>query len=264
MNLITVIAINNLDCIRAERLIDQIFALNQKQQKGHAAILMSPDTPKENQDKVRISAEVTFKTVTIMASMLPEKATEKQLIIGSVMIQAAQYINKHYRNPWLWLEPDALPLQIGWQERIEQTYNSQPMRYMNGHLKQLDKDQKELFSITRMGVFPNDAIRDFKDAAALNMGLEYYVHSMSAKCRLFQTIEIKSLDDESKLRPDAVLAHSDKLAVLVDKVTEDQMNGLKISEEKSELTKSLQLDSMAANAPKKRMGRPPKIQPLNA
>lgn len=224
MNLITVIACHNTDCIRAERLIDQIFALNHKQQKGHAVILFGASTPQENRDKVRISAEVTFKSVALLYQ-IPSKieVQDKASIVGNAMIQAATHIHRSYKSPWLWLEPDALPLKSGWQEKIEETYNSQPMRYINSHMKQIDKDGNEIFSISRMGVYPVDAIKDFENAAKEKMGLEYYCVSMSAKCRLFQNLEVKSADDESKLRPDAVLAHHDKMAVLVDKIVEDNL-----------------------------------------
>lgn len=224
MNLITVIACHNTDCIRAERLIDQIFALNHKEQKGHAVILFGTSTPQENRDKVRISAEVTFKSVTLLyQTPTLEKEPDKNTVVGRLMIQAATHINRSYKSPWLWLEPDALPLKSGWQEKIEETYNSQPMRYINSHMKQVDKDGNDIFSISRMGVYPNDAIKDFEAAAKEKMGLEYYCVSMSAKCRLFHHLEIKSVDDEAKLRPDAVLAHHDKLAVLVDKTVEDNL-----------------------------------------
>lgn len=229
MKLLTVIACHNADCIRAERLIDQIFALNRKEQKGYALILFAPSTPQENRDKIRISAEVTFKSVAIINASIP-KEIENQATVGNtnapivanLMFQAAKHIAENCRMAWLWLEPDSLPLKSDWMEKIEETYVSQPMRYMAGHLKRLDKDKNEIFSISRMGVYPNDSIGDFEASTRLNSAIEFFVFHKSSKCRLFQNTVIESVNDFEKLRPDAVLAHGDKRAVLVDKVVEQQ------------------------------------------
>lgn len=228
MNILTVIACHNSDCIRAERLIDQIFALNRKEQKGHVLLVFAPSVPQENRDKVRISAEVVFKSAAIINAVFT-KDIENQASVGNthipfvatMMFQAAEYISKNCRTPWLWLEPDSLPLKSGWMEKIVETYESQPMRYMAGHLKRLDKDGKEIFSISRMGVYPNDAVKDFEAANRLNAGVEFFVFHMSSKCRLFQNTTIEHEGDLTKLRPDAVLAHSDKRAVLVDVIVKD-------------------------------------------
>lgn len=228
MNLITVISCHNSDCIRAERLIDQIFALNRKEQKGCVFLIFAPSVPQENRDKVRISAEVTFKSVIILNAAIPKEIENKASVASShlpitanLMSQAADYIHKHCHLPWLWLEPDSLPVKEGWMEKIAETYASQPMRYMASHLKVQDGD-KERFFISRMGVYPNDAANDFKKATEIGDSIEGYVFGMSSKCRLFQQISIQSPDDVSKLRPDVVLAHSDKRAILVDVVVEKE------------------------------------------
>lgn len=228
MNLITVISCHNSDCIRAERLIDQIFALNRKEQKGCVFLIFAPSVPQENRDKVRISAEVTFKSTIILNADIPKEIENKASVSGThapitanLMAQAADYIHKHCHLPWLWLEPDSLPVKSGWMENITETYASQPMRYMASHLKVQDGD-KEQFFISRMGVYPNDAAADFKKATELGASIESYVFGMSSKCRLFQQISIQSPDDISKLRPDVVLAHSDKRAELVDVIVEKE------------------------------------------
>lgn len=254
MNILTVIALHNDDCIRAERLIDQIFALNRKEQKGHALLIYAPSAPQENRDKVRISAEVTFKSVTILPTQFTKETVNQVDFIGGTLLQAASFISRTYRCPWLWLEPDCLPLKHNWMEQLSAAYEEQPMRYLAGHLK-----YGEAFAISRIGIYPPDAIKDFNESINRKIGFEFYVVGMSTKCRLFQTVKIESVDDAHLIRLDAVLAHSDKKAVMVDKIVKD-------NQESESIPKAIVESVGKSLFPEpKRRGRPPfKTPPPNA
>lgn len=213
MNILTVIACNNQDCIRAEKLIDQILSLNGKKPKGHALIVFTPSVPQENRDKIRITAEVAYKSVTVLPIGLDKSLTDKNHIISNVVYQAAEFIGRNYKTPWLWLEPDCVPLKADWMEQLEKAYEEHPSRYLAGHVKHVTN-----VAMSRVAIYPNDAVRDFKEMKDGHAGFEFNFVTMSGKSKLFQTIQIDSADDYSKLRKDAVLAHSDKRGVLVDKI----------------------------------------------
>lgn len=215
MNILTVIPCHNDDSIRAERLIDQIFALNNKQPKGHALIVFAPSVQQENRDKIRISAELAFKSVSLWNVNLPKDLADKSTVVATLMALTAQHIAKHYRSPYLWLEPDCLPLKKGWLEQLASAYSEQPFRYMAGHVKHGDAT-----ALSRICICPADATKDFEQAAVMAIPFEFYAVALSSKSRLFQTVVLDSVEHENLIRPDAVLAHSDKRAVLVDKIVD--------------------------------------------
>jgi hypothetical protein len=77
--------------------------------------------------------------------------------------------------------------------------------------------------MSRISVYPNDAIRDFEASASTNIPFDFYAVNMSMKSRLFQTLTVTSEADSALLREDAVLAHSDKAGVLIDKITQQSL-----------------------------------------
>lgn len=217
--ILTVIPCHAGDCVRAERLLDQILALNRKKQSGHALLVFAPDVPQENRDKLRITAEVAFKSVGIFGVLLPKDLVDKQFIAAHMIALTARHISKHFKSSWLWLEPDCLPLKSEWFVLLENGYERQPLRYMAGHIK-----YGEAIAMSRIAVYPNDAIVDMEASASMNVPFDFYAVNMSMKSRLFQTVNIASKSDFWLIRPDAVLAHSDKSGALIDEITQQSLN----------------------------------------
>lgn len=206
------------DCLRAEKLLDQIIALNRKKQSGHGLLVFAPDVPQENRDKLRITAEVAFKSVGTFGVLMPKDITEKRDITAHMVALTARHISKNFKSPWLWLEPDCLPLKSEWLISITLGYESQPLRYLAGHVKYGDA-----VAMSKIAVYPNDAISDMEASASMNIPFDFYAVNMSMKSRLFQTVNITSEADSALLRPDAVLAHSDKAGVLIEKITQQSL-----------------------------------------
>lgn len=258
MNILTVIPTHAGDCLRAEKLIDQLFALNRKEQKGHCLLVLAPSVPQENRDKLRISAEVAFKSVTLFTPELQRELKEKPEFIGAMLAKTSLFIAKTFRSPWLWLEPDCLPLCCGWLERIADAYNDQPMRYMGGHLK-----HGEAIALSRIAVYPPDTVRDLEAAAGMQIPFEFYAKDLSSKSRLFQTVNLSSSTDAHLIRPDAVLAHSDKAGIHIEKIVSNATREAEYAAPPIQIpitvtTEVTQKDQPATQAPKKR-GRPPKV-----
>lgn len=255
MNILTVIPTHAGDCIRAEKLIDQLFALNRKEQKGHCLLVLAPSVPQENRDKLRISAEVAFKSVTLFTPELGRELKEKPEFVGAMLAKTSMFVVKTFRTPWLWLEPDCLPLSCGWLEKLAEAYEDQPKRYLGGHLK-----HGEAIALSRVAIYPVDAVRDLEAAAGMQIPFEFYAKDLSSKSRLFQTVKLESSTDNHLIRPDAVLAHSDKLALLVDIVVNNQSwndASALLKDCFDPETKTAQ-EAIPAN-PVKRRCRPPKV-----
>lgn len=47
---------------------------------------------------------------------------------------AARQIEEVYCIPWLWFEPDAVPLRIGWLDHLAEEYELTPKRFMGSHI----------------------------------------------------------------------------------------------------------------------------------
>ena len=216
--ILIVIPCHSGDCLRAEKLLDQIIALNQKEQSGHALLAFAPDVPQENRDKLRITAEVAFKSVSTFSPALPKEFPDKPAAAATFIGFVAQHIGKSFKSDWLWLEPDCLPLKIGWLSLLEHEYSRQPFRYMAGHLK-----YGEAIGMSRIAIYPNDAFKDTEASASTNIPFDFYAVNMSMKSRLFQTASITSDADIAIIRPDAVLAHGDKAGVLIEKITQQAL-----------------------------------------
>ena len=216
--ILTVIPCHAGDCVRAEKLLDQILALNRKKQSGHALLVFSPDVPQENRDKLRITAEVAFKSVSTFSPTLPRDIPDKISTISIILSLTAQHVFKNFKSPWLWIEPDCLPLKTDWMASLTHEWDNTAMRYIAGHLK-----YGEAIGMSRIAVYANDAIRDFEASASTNVPFDFYAVNMSMKSRLFQTVNIAAESDSTLIRPDAVLAHSDKAGVLIEKITQQAL-----------------------------------------
>ena len=196
--------------VLAEHLIDYIFLLNRRQQKGHALLVVAGDVHAEMREKVRLAATVAFETVEIVSAPAVVSA-DKNTHINHLFRTAAAHIAKTYRVPWLWLEPDAVPLKAGWLKAIADAHYAQPKRYSGSWLKSAD-----LF-MARIAVYPPDAITDLaeylKPGVIFNMSAGNAIVPRSTKTRLVQ--EVAFYDETAKINPEAVVLHSDKQAVLL-------------------------------------------------
>ena len=216
--ILIVIPCHSGDCLRAEKLLDQIIALNRKEQSGHALLAFAPDVPQENRDKLRITAEVAFKSVSTFSPALPKEFPDKPTAAATFIAFTAQHVFKNFKIAWLWLEPDCLPLRSNWIRVITDAWDNTPMRYVAGHLKYGDA-----IGMSRVAVYAHDATRDIEASASTNIPFDFYAVNMSMKSRLFQTASITSDADIAIIRPDAVLAHGDKAGVLIEKITQQAL-----------------------------------------
>lgn len=221
MEPIIVIPCHSQDAPRAERLLDHLLYLRERQPEGFGVVVLSPDVPQEQRDKLRITAELVFKHCEVLnVKELPKSPDTKDEVVDAMFGEAAKLIHRAYRNIWLWLEPDSTPAATDWDVSLLSDYYMQPKRYMGGHMKYGSNEAKFL---TRTAIYPQDAYRDFEMAQSLNIPFKFYAFGMSTKTPLIQNTVINSVDDLTKLRPDAILIHGDKsgdvIGLVKDKTT---------------------------------------------
>jgi hypothetical protein len=219
MNLLIVIPFTAHDAPLAERLCDWIFEQAGRKPRGHCLLVSAADVHQEMAVKVQIAAEVAFETAEMIVAPEPGSVVLSE-IANQLFKFAGDYIIRHYRSPWLLLDPAAVPLRQSWREQLAQAYESQPKRYLGGHLQfePAVKDQPAKLCLARCSVYPANAIGDLAahctGSAPFQIAGAQTTLSRSTKSRLVQ--EWVYDGDPTKLRPDAVVLNSDKSGRLIE------------------------------------------------
>ncbi len=201
------------DGATAEALLEFIFAQNERQQlKAHVLLVSPPTLDKELAARIRISAELAFSGVYhLELRPLADDRAPKWKATNNCFTQAATHIQKCFRFPFLWLEPDTIPTRKGWFSRLVLEYGSQPKDYFGPRLRIETPGKPDAFLMARTAVYPADAIKDvpaadapFEIASAVNVFPKFNI------TKLIQSAVITNESDLAKVRDDAVLVHSDK------------------------------------------------------
>lgn len=218
MNLLLVTGYTTADWHRAEALFDWHRKLHNQMPTGHVLLAAASDAHAEIRTKLKIAAELAFESVhefQVPALPATEPPTNPKWHLFN---ETAMHIGRSVRWPWLWLEPDCVPLKEGWLTHLEIAYDDQPARYMGPHLK---LDKSEVTVLPRVSVYPASAVNDLTAKRDLIL--------MSTKTRLIQYGMFGDNDTLAKVREDAVLFHSCKTDALIDRLDErPKQNGKKL------------------------------------
>ncbi len=217
MKIIPVLAACANDALQATRLLDFIAMMRGKKPQGHILLAYAPGLHQEMQNQLKVAAEIGFETVDqFMVSPSPESSRDKASGLNNVFQKTAQYCGRTYRVPFLWLEPDVTPLKPSWLDDIEAAYDSQPKNYMSSFLTNPKDGNK---CIGRVGVYPRHAATELNTFFANNMPFEIAagepLRLRTTKTQLIQTLPILTIEDRAKVKPEAVLVHWDKAAILL-------------------------------------------------
>lgn len=221
MQIIPTLAVSANDYPQAEALLDLIAAQRKKSPRGYILIVAAPDLHAEQTKKLQIAAKIGFAQVGLLPVGWKKDAGKgKYEQVNHVMKSAAAHIWRHYKEPFIWLEPDCVPVVSDWLEVIEDEYERQPKLYL-GPIVADDKGKKFL---GRVAVYPRDCSPDInshcdgKAPFEISAG-ETLVHRAS-KSKLFQQLVVNDPADCDKVRSDAVLVHGDKRGILLARTAE--------------------------------------------
>ncbi len=206
--ILTVLAFSSNDAPQAEFLLDFIFLVNRRVQEGHCLLVVAGDVHAEMQAKVEVAAKVAFEGVDVI--LAPKKVDpNKNVHVNLLFKTAADHIAASYRTPFLWLEPDCVPLKYGWLDKLAEAHFDQPKRY-SGPWKKVMTDGT-LF-LNRVAVYPPDCIKDLTaplgTQGQFNLVAGPVVIPKATKSSLIQ--ELAFADESTTVLPSAVLLHADK------------------------------------------------------
>lgn len=219
--MLIVIPFTTDNAVLAERLCDWIFQLAGRTQRGSAILVCDQQVHAELRQKVRIAADVAFSSVDEVATGVQEIPTQIPVHYWTnlMFLKAAEHVQKNYRWPWLWLEPECVPLRAHWLEAIMNAYDAQGRRYMGTHMKLGD----HMF-MARVGVYPASTIYDLRelkgDSGPFELELGAAMIPRSSKSRVFQQLKIRDEMDIPKIREDAALVVGDSTGILIESMRE--------------------------------------------
>lgn len=226
----------------AEKLCDYIYLLSGKQSIGDCLLVPAHNVHEELLMLVSTSAENAFQNVEV--TQAPEYPGTNPMEQNNLLFRfAAEYMQKHYKVPWFWLEPHCVPLKPNWREQLSEAYDKQPKRFMGGHLQISPKtpDREAVICLSRVAVYPPDAIVDIlpfcNQPAHFNLIGAQYITPRSTKSRLVQELQFNG--DEKAIRSDAVILNCDTTGNLIDKrMSEIPLTPTPESETKTKMTAS--------------------------
>lgn len=180
--MLIVLSITNAE--QAEKLLDFIFRLSGRIQSGSCLLIAPANLHEEFRIKVRLSAEVAFSHVDMTTAS------------DSHFAAAASKVRDAYKEPWLFIESDCVPLRPDWIDQLANAYDAQPKKFMGSHVK----DETGNIHLARQSVYPFEF-----NPAVDRIGA-------STKCRMVQHGQYVKRED---IRPDAVLFCSDMTGELI-------------------------------------------------
>lgn len=111
----------------AEALLDWMFQLHGKKKAMAIVLIAANDCHEEFRTKVRLSAEVAFNHVdSIIAS--PDN-----------LFGASMEFSDGLRSPWIYLEPDCIPLVHNWMSQLELAHEAQHKKILGPFMKSAEK-----------------------------------------------------------------------------------------------------------------------------
>lgn len=131
----------------------------------------------EMQKEIVVEAKKSFGVV----SKLVVTTTAKHAPNG-MFLDAARWISQCGKLPWLWLEPDCVPLTSDWLSELSEEYYTSPMRYMGPIIRQEGQEGLPAAHLTGCSIYPHDAYLDYQkmEERLMNENVAWDIESASA------------------------------------------------------------------------------------
>lgn len=214
--LLPVLAFSTNDYAQAEKVLDLIALYKERKPSGYILLVAAPDTHAEQTRRLQIAAKVGFEHVGLLPVAWGKQApNSKGEGINHLFKAAALHIPKHFKEAFVWLEPDSVPTNSRWLEKLNEAYNAQPKRYMGSIMGKEDAPKH----FGRVGVYPVDCSQDidkhFDGNTPFNIASGETLVARASKSKLFQVLNVATSEDLAKVRDDAVVVHGDKSGILL-------------------------------------------------
>lgn len=239
---------------------------------GHSCLLTPDSTvPKEQRTAVNELARPSFAHVGTIPLTIPKTGFAP----NHMFMLAAQQIHASYKLPWLWLEPDCVPLKAGWLSALSEEYAGSPKRLLGGLIESTQPGLPAIH-LTGVSIYPPDVFPLFDSFASIksaNVAFDMEAATgtvpRAKNSRLMQNFwgkrdlpptfvkEVTAGQPDNALpisfiKPEAVLFHRNKDGTLINLMRET----LK--------PKTVTATAILPETPKRGPGRPPKVEAVIA
>lgn len=177
------------DHAQATRLLNWIKTLD-GQVSGHALVLVADDAvPMDTKKAIQDLGKTVFRSVETLLVKAPAPVNNNYHVPAAVMFgKASAHIDACYKWPWLWLEPDAVPLRAGWLDELALAYDDCPKRFMGSIIK-TDQPGVPKVHLAGTAVYPNCSgpeLQKFCDGKThFDMAMADYVAPRAQDSNLF-------------------------------------------------------------------------------
>lgn len=238
---------------------------------GHSCLLIADSViPREERMAVKELAKPSFANVDTIPVAIPATGFAP----NHMFMLAAQQVMFSYKLPWLWLEPDCVPLKPGWLSTLSAEYAGSPKRLLGG-LIEATQPGLPAVHLTGVSIYPCDVFPlfdAFKSIGTANVAWDMEAATATVpRARNSQFMQhfwgTRELPPTfvkeaaaglptnalplSFIKPDAVLFHRCKTSSLIDLLRE------RIPVPDSSITNHKPTASEILTIP--RRGRPPKV-----
>jgi hypothetical protein len=232
--IVVVIAAHSGDFEQASRLINWIGELDGKLPYWLIiAVDQTVEVPRFT--ALHEAAKKVFNFVRTITLKVPETGWKP----NTMFMYCAKYVHDNFSLPFLWLEPDCVPLKPGWLDAIAGAYNNSGLRYMGAIIEQTGQKNLPPRHLTGCSVYPNDAFETFDKmaevtggrqawdiaggelvaTAAQNTPLIHHFWGEPKKWPVFVETKTPDMPENNVMldfiKPEAVLFHRDKDSTLI-------------------------------------------------
>ncbi len=131
-------------------------------------ILMPADAEVDRASIMQLKDIASQSFAYVRAALVP--TTKEGWPPNQMFLETAKLIKNSYRLPFLWLEPDCIPLVSDWYFRLESAYEVCPKKFMGTIIHQ-DKDPTlPKQHLTGCSIYPQDAVDWFKPIIPVDEG----------------------------------------------------------------------------------------------
>lgn len=153
------------DSAEAKRLLLWISKLGER--RTHCLLLVADaGTPFDEVMQLRELAEGMFREVRVTTNAQTVKGWPQGA--NSLFKTAATYVHEKWRQSWIWIESDCVPMRGGWLEKIEEEYQKYSayqevgMRFL-GYIYECSQPFQPARLMSGIAVYPADAIKRLPD-----------------------------------------------------------------------------------------------------
>lgn len=145
------------DASLLQKMLDWMAELQPKY-LGHSCLLVADqEVPPDQKIDLQNRARKLFDFADTMIVRVPADKQNWPAGPNLLFASAARQIHESYKLPWLWFEPDAVPLVSRWLDIIAREYERTPKRFMGSLVPANNQPDMPPVHMAGCGVYPADA-----------------------------------------------------------------------------------------------------------